>query len=261
MVDNDPVSKKIKTALRDLIDALEKHAAVTAERPTSSKRAGRATAKVRSAAASYTAIVAAKTGQPNPFVDFLDDETVASLRAERDAVARKHDDKRSASGETGRGERADEKKSDSKKSDGKKSDSKKSDGRKSDSKKSDSKKSDAKKSDDEKSDKKKSDEKSKKSDEKRSGADSDSGATSAAASKSLPPAVSSPPSSLFVPPLPHAVTVDEGVADDTETDPARDLTAMTLVQLRELAREAGLSGVSRATKATLIDHLHQGATR
>ena len=251
MVDNDPVSKKIKTALRDLIDALEKHAAVTAERPTSSKRAGRATAKVRSAAASYTAIVAAKTGQPNPFVDFLDDETVASLRAERDAVARKHDDKRSASGETGRGERADEKKSDSKKSDGKKSDSKKSD----------SKKSDAKKSDDEKSDKKKSDEKSKKSDEKRSGADSDSGATSAAASKSLPPAVSSPPSSLFVPPLPHAVTVDEGVADDTETDPARDLTAMTLVQLRELAREAGLSGVSRATKATLIDHLHQGATR
>ena len=251
MVDNDPVSKKIKTALRDLIDALEKHAAVTAERPTSSKRAGRATAKVRSAAASYTAIVAAKTGQPNPFVDFLDDETVASLRAERDAVARKHDDKRSASGETGRGERADEKKSDSKKSDGKKSDSKKSD----------SKKSDAKKSDDEKSDKKKSDEKSKKSDEKRSGTDSDSGATSAAASKSLPPAVSSPPSSLFVPPLPHAVTVDEGVADDTETDPARDLTAMTLVQLRELAREAGLSGVSRATKATLIDHLHQGATR
>ncbi|MBD8704944.1 Rho termination factor N-terminal domain-containing protein [Frigoribacterium sp. CFBP 13712] len=35
---------------------------------------------------------------------------------------------------------------------------------------------------------------------------------------------------------------------------------MTLVQLRALAREAGLSGVSRATKAQLIEHLHRGAT-
>ena len=83
------MSKKIKTALRDLVDALEKHAAVTAERPTSSKRAGRATAKVRSAAAAYTSIVADKTGQPNPFVDFLDPETVQSLRGERDALVTK----------------------------------------------------------------------------------------------------------------------------------------------------------------------------
>jgi hypothetical protein len=245
------VSKKIKTTLRDLVDALEKHAAVTAERPTSSKRAGRATAKVRTAAAAYTAIVAAKTGQPNPFVDFLDDETVASLRAERDAVARKHDDKKSASSEKGRVE-IDEKKSDEKKSDSKKSDSKKTDKKKSDSKKSNEKKSDSKKSDEKKSDSKKSDSKK-----------SESGATATAASPDLEPDAASgasTPSSLFVPPLPHAVTVDEDVAGDTDTDPARDLTAMTLVQLRELAREAGLSGVSRASKATLIEHLHQGAT-
>jgi hypothetical protein len=244
------VSKKIKTALRDLVDALEKHAAVTAERPTSSKRAGRATAKVRTAAAAYTAIVAAKTGQPNPFVDFLDDETVASLRAERDAVARKHDDKKSASSEKGRVE-IDEKKSDEKKSDSKKTDKKKSDSKKTDEKKSDKKKSDSKKSDSKKSDSAKS-------------AKSVSGATATAASPDLEPDAASgasTPSSLFVPPLPHAVTVDEDVAGDTDTDPARDLTAMTLVQLRTLAREAGLSGVSRASKATLIEHLHQGATR
>jgi flagellar biosynthesis GTPase FlhF len=254
VVDNDLVSKKIKTALRDLVDALEKHAAVTAERPTSSKRAGRATAKVRSAAAAYTAIVAAKTGQPNPFVDFLDDETVASLRAERDAVARKHDDKKSASSEKGRVE-IDEKKSDSKKSDSKKSDSKKSDEKKSDEKKSDKKKSGSKKSDSKKSEKKKSDSK---------GSEAEAETTAPVGSTDLEPDAvpgASTPSSLFVPPLPHAVTVDEDVAGDTDTDPARDLTAMTLVQLRELAREAGLSGVSRASKATLIEHLHQGATR
>ena len=225
VVDNDPVSKKIKTALRDLVDALEKHAAVTAERPSSSKRAGRATAKVRTAAAAYTAIVADKTGQPNPFVDFLDEETVTSLRAERDAVARKHGEKTSASAPAISPEPSSGKKSKK----GKKSDA------------------------DEKSGKKaagKADKAGRKSDGKGDAPAPAAEVTTADATAAT----------LFTPPLPHAVTADPEVAGDTATDPERDLTAMTLVQLRALAREAGLSGVSKATKAQLIEHLHAGAT-
>lgn len=256
------MSKKIKTALRDLVDALEKHAAVTAERPTSSKRAGRATAKVRSAAAAYTSIVADKTGQPNPFVDFLDDETVASLRAERDAVARKHDDKKSKGdeknavapipsldeltksekkGKSDKKSKSDEKgKSEKFDKSGKKDDSGKS-GKKDKSAKSDKSKKNVK-----------SGESSKTAETTDDAKSSDQLST---ATKTAPVA-----SSIFVPPLPPVVTVDETVADDTATDPSRDLTSMTLVQLRALAREAGLSGVSRATKAQLIEHLHHGAT-
>lgn len=230
VVDNDPVSKKIKTALRDLVDALEKHAAVTAERPSSSKRAGRATAKVRTAAAAYTAIVADKTGQPNPFVDFLDEETVISLRAERDAVARKHGEKRSGSASAGSPEPSSGKKSKK----GGKSDA------------------------DVKSGKKAAGKSGKKADgeaDRKSGGKSDASAPAATVTTADATAAT-----LFTPPLPHAVTADPEVAGDTATDPERDLTAMTLVQLRALAREAGLSGVSKATKAQLIEHLHAGAT-
>lgn len=227
MVDNDPVSKKIKTALRDLVDALEKHAAVTAERPSSSKRAGRATAKVRTAAAAYTAIVADKTGQPNPFVDFLDEETVISLRAERDAVARKHGEKKSGSAPTASSEPSSGKKS-------KKGDESEA-GRKS----------------------------GKKSGGEKSGGKTDGEARAkgdAPAPAATVTTADATAATLFTPPLPHAVTADPEVAGDTATDPERDLTAMTLVQLRAIAREAGLSGVSKATKAQLIEHLHAGAT-
>lgn len=55
--------------------------------PRLQQRLGRATAKVRRASAAYTEVVAARTGQPNPFVDFLDPETIESLRAERDRIA------------------------------------------------------------------------------------------------------------------------------------------------------------------------------
>lgn len=83
-----PVSTKIDAALKTLVKALAKHGEVMNERPVHVKRAGRATEKVRRAAADYSAIVAEKTGQPNPFVDFLDPETLASLRGERDRLAR-----------------------------------------------------------------------------------------------------------------------------------------------------------------------------
>jgi len=93
---NAPVSKKIDAALKSLVKALEHHGEVMSDRPVSAKRAGRATEKVRQAASAYTQVVADKTGQPNPFVDFLDPETVQSLRGERDAIAtkktKKHDD-------------------------------------------------------------------------------------------------------------------------------------------------------------------------
>jgi len=83
------VSTKIDAALKTLVKALTKHAEVMNDRPVHVKKAGRATEKVRRATAEYTALVAEKTGQPNPFVDFLDPETVASLRSERDRIARK----------------------------------------------------------------------------------------------------------------------------------------------------------------------------
>ncbi|WP_423917591.1 hypothetical protein ACPEEZ_08770 [Frigoribacterium sp. 2-23] len=83
------MTKKIDTALKDLVKAIKKHGEVMNERPLSVKRAGRATERVRVATAAYTQVVADKTGQPNPFVDFLDPETVESLRHERDAFVTK----------------------------------------------------------------------------------------------------------------------------------------------------------------------------
>ncbi|KQO47703.1 MULTISPECIES: hypothetical protein [unclassified Frigoribacterium] len=81
------MAKKIPTALAELVHALEHHAEVVTAKSSSSKRLGRATAKVRRAATTYTDVVATRTGQPNPFVDFLDPETIESLRAERDRMA------------------------------------------------------------------------------------------------------------------------------------------------------------------------------
>ncbi|OII23915.1 hypothetical protein [Frigoribacterium sp. MCBA15_019] len=81
------MAKKIPTALAELVHALEHHAEVVTAKSSSSKRLGRATAKLRRASAAYTEVVAARTGQPNPFVDFLDPETIESLRAERDRMA------------------------------------------------------------------------------------------------------------------------------------------------------------------------------
>jgi hypothetical protein len=86
------MSKKIDSALKDLIKALKKHADVASERHISLKRSQRATARVRAAATAYAAAVHAKSGLGNPFDEVidpaLDDETLESLSAERDAIAR-----------------------------------------------------------------------------------------------------------------------------------------------------------------------------
>jgi hypothetical protein len=89
---NVTMSKKIDSALKDLIKALRKHAEVAGARQVSLKRSQRATAKVRAAATAYAAAVHARSGLGNPFDDVidpaLDDETLQSLAAERDAIAR-----------------------------------------------------------------------------------------------------------------------------------------------------------------------------
>jgi hypothetical protein len=88
---NESMSKKIDSALRDLIKALKKHAEVAGERHISLKRSQRATAKVHAAATAYASAVHARSGLGNPFDDIadpaLDDETLQSLSAERDAIA------------------------------------------------------------------------------------------------------------------------------------------------------------------------------
>jgi hypothetical protein len=85
------MSKKIDSALKDLVKALKKHAEVAGERHISLKRSQRATAKVRAAASAYAAAVHARSGLGNPFDDVvdpaLDVETLQSLSAERDAIA------------------------------------------------------------------------------------------------------------------------------------------------------------------------------
>jgi hypothetical protein len=87
---NESMSKKIDSALKDLVKALRKHAEVAGERHISLKRSQRATAKVRAAASAYAAAVHARSGLGNPFDDIadpaLDDETLQSLSAERDAI-------------------------------------------------------------------------------------------------------------------------------------------------------------------------------
>lgn len=83
------VTKKIDTALRDLTKALEKHAQIVGLKPVPLKKAGRAAAELRTAAAAYANIVEAKTGQTNPFIDFLDPATMASLAHEREALLAK----------------------------------------------------------------------------------------------------------------------------------------------------------------------------
>jgi hypothetical protein len=85
------MSKKIDSALKDLIKALKKHADVADERHVSLKRSQRATAKVRAAATAYAAAVHARSGLGNPFDEVLDpaldEATLQSLANERDKIA------------------------------------------------------------------------------------------------------------------------------------------------------------------------------
>ena len=88
---NECMSKKIDSALKDLIKALKKHAEIAGDRHISLKRSQRATARVHAAATAYAAAVHAKSGLDNPFAEVIDpalaDETLQSLVAERDHIA------------------------------------------------------------------------------------------------------------------------------------------------------------------------------
>ena len=85
------MSKKIDSALKDLIKALKKHADVASERHISLKRSQRATARVHAAATAYAVAVNARSGLGNPFAEVidpsLDEATLQSLAAERDQIA------------------------------------------------------------------------------------------------------------------------------------------------------------------------------
>ena len=82
------MSKKIDSALKDLKKALKKHAEVVGAPAVSLKKSQRASAKVAATADAYAAAVLAKSGMSNPFtgMETLEDSTIASLSAERDAL-------------------------------------------------------------------------------------------------------------------------------------------------------------------------------
>ncbi|NEN05974.1 hypothetical protein G3T36_08810 [Diaminobutyricibacter tongyongensis] len=88
------MSKKIDSTLKELIKALKKHAEVTGAPRVPIKRAQKAAARVQAAVNAYTEAVHTKTGLPSPFTDLiepgLDEDTLRSLKSERDAVLRRH---------------------------------------------------------------------------------------------------------------------------------------------------------------------------
>ncbi len=85
------MSKKINAALKDLKKALNSHADIVGGRAVSLKKAQRANSKVAAAASAYAEAVFSKSGVGNPFGDVLEpgleSTTMASLAAERDAIA------------------------------------------------------------------------------------------------------------------------------------------------------------------------------
>ena len=88
------MSKKIESALKDLIKALKKHGEVMSAPRVPIKQAQKAGARVQAAANAYTEAVHQRTGRPSPFTDLiepgLDEDTLRSLKSERDAVLRRH---------------------------------------------------------------------------------------------------------------------------------------------------------------------------
>ncbi len=88
------MSKKIDSALTELVKALKKHAKVMGAPRVPIKQAQKASARVQSAANAYAEAVHSRTGLSSPFVDLiepgLDEATLLSLKSERDAVLRRH---------------------------------------------------------------------------------------------------------------------------------------------------------------------------
>ena len=87
------MSKKIDSARKSFTKALKKHAAIVGGTAVSLKKAERAAAELREAALTYSELVSKKTGLVSPFagVTFhgLEESTLKSLSAERDAIATK----------------------------------------------------------------------------------------------------------------------------------------------------------------------------
>lgn len=87
------MSKKIDAAHHALVAALDKHARLVGDKESNPRKIERAAAELRAATRAYSALVSARTGTASPFADLvdprLDQPTIASLRAERDAIAKK----------------------------------------------------------------------------------------------------------------------------------------------------------------------------
>lgn len=102
---NAPMSKKIDAAHRALVAALGKHARLVSDKSAKPRKVERAGAELRAATKAYAALVSARTGTASPFADLadprLDKPTIASLRAERDAIATKIAKHEAESGENG----------------------------------------------------------------------------------------------------------------------------------------------------------------
>lgn len=88
------MSKKIDAALKDLKKALDHHADTVSGRSVSLKKVQRASAKLVEAIEAYASVVVEKTGTPSPFlashVPGLEEATMVSLAAERDALVKAH---------------------------------------------------------------------------------------------------------------------------------------------------------------------------
>ena len=87
------MSKKITAASQRLIEAIEKHAEVVGGNAVTLKKAQRAAAEAQVAAIEYAITVREKTGVDTPFPNMwnpgLEESTIASLKAERDELAKK----------------------------------------------------------------------------------------------------------------------------------------------------------------------------
>lgn len=92
------MAKKTRTALKELVKALEKHVDVLEDSKSNRGKRDRATAKVRAAAIAYASVLHSRTGSASPFLDIpdprLDESTVASLKAEKEALVAKRAAKR-----------------------------------------------------------------------------------------------------------------------------------------------------------------------
>lgn len=85
------MAKKIESARKRLTKAIKKHSEIVSGTAVSLKKAQRAAAEIQQAALDYAELVQKKTGIGSPFPnlwnDGLEPTTVASLKAERDALA------------------------------------------------------------------------------------------------------------------------------------------------------------------------------